>query len=49
MILFSETIWKEKTKIPAGNTGEREAAAAAETENESTEGELSSYFFLADM
>lgn len=41
LILFSETIRKEETKIPTGNTGERETAEAAENESESPAGELS--------
>ena len=44
MILFSETIWKENTNIPAGNTAESGAAAAAETGNERTAGEWSCTF-----
>lgn len=46
---FSETVWKEETKIPAENARKRETAPTAEAENESTEGDLCFNFFLTIM
>lgn len=39
-----ETIWKDETKIPTENSGEREADAAAKRESPSAAGEPSFIF-----